>query len=255
MGQILGITGTIGSGKSTLAGLLRDIEPKHATYESGELIAEVAEDFNRALSGELAFETTTNKVELTNQALIWFIEAISEKLHQEVTWNQLAITKHQVVTHPELFEKLFAYIESVKRSPKLLDQRITAANKDQYRPLLQWLGGYLVAKASNTIWYDEIFRRVGIHDTDKNLIIIGGLRYPSDALTVREHGGLIVAIERANHDADTTDVTESARSDIRPDIIVHNNGTIAQLGTVATALCNDLVIGKPRPAYQATGQL
>lgn len=241
----------IGSGKSTFAQLLCTIEPSHATYESGELIAEVADDFNRALSGELAFETTSDNVELTNQALIWFIEAISEKLHQELTWNQLAITKHAVATRPELFEKLFAYVEAAKVDPSILDQRITAVNKATYRPLLQWLGGYLVAKITNTIWYDEIFRRIALHDEDKKLVIIGGLRYPSDAMCVREHGGLIIGIERADHNADVTDVTESARSEIKPDTIIRNNDSLQQLEAVATELVNDLIVGKLKPEYRA----
>jgi energy-coupling factor transporter ATP-binding protein EcfA2 len=252
MGQILGITGNIGSGKSTFASLLCDIEPSHATYESGELIAEVADDFNRALSGELAFETTSDNVELTNQALIWFIEAISERLHTEVTWNQLAITRHMVITHPELFEKLFTYIDTAKTNPGLLEQRITADNKADYRPLLQWLGGYLVAKISTTIWYDEIFRRIARHDNDKKLVIVGGLRYPSDEISVREHGGLIVGIERANHAADTTDVTESERSGIKPDTRILNNGSLQQLQAVATELANDFIIGKLKPEYIAS---
>jgi len=227
------------------------IEPNHATYESGEVIAEVAEDFNRALSGELAFETTSDNVELTNQALIWFIEAVSEKLHYEATWTQLAITKHQLAARPELFEKLFAYIETVKAQPGILDKRITAENKSTYRPLLQWLGGYLVAKTNDTIWYDEIFRRISLRDQDKKLVIIGGLRYPSDALSVRSHHGLIVGIERANHDADTTDVTESARSEIKPDIVIQNNGTLEQLEAVAAELVNDIITGKTKPEYIA----
>lgn len=249
MGQIIGITGAIGSGKSTFAAFLRDMEPDHAAYESGEVIAEVAEDFNRALSGELAFETTTDNIELTNQALIWFIESISEKLHHEVTWNQLAITKHQLAAHPELFEKLFIYLAAVKKEPQLLDQRITTNNKELYRPVLQWLGGYLIAKINSTIWYDEIFRRIGQHDADKNLVTIGGVRTPDQAACIREHHGLVVGVERQGLAADNTDVTEASRSDIVPDIIIHNNGSLEQLQTAAERLWSDLTIGKPKPEY------
>ncbi len=251
MGQILGITGDIGSGKSTFASLLRDMEPSHAVYETSEVIAEVAEDFNRALSGELAFETTTNDVELVNQALIWFIEAISERLHQEVSWNQLAITQHQLAAHPELFEKMYLYVDTAKKTPRMLDARITAENKDTYRPLLQWLGGYLVAKISDTIWYDELFRRISIHDSDKNLVIIGGVRYPSDAIAIREHSGLVVGIERSQENVDTTDVTEASRNLIKPDIAVHNNGTLDELQKVAEELWNDLGGGKIQQNYNA----
>lgn len=251
MGQILGVTGSIGSGKSTFAQLLCEAEPSHATYETSELVSELAEDFNHALSGELAFETTSNAVELTNQALIWFVEAISEKLHHEVTWNQLAITKHVVATRPELFEKLFTYIDMAKKQPSILDRRITATDKDAYRPILQWLGGYLVAKIGDTIWYDELFRRIDLHDADKNLVIIGGVRYPSDAQAVRERGGLVVGIERPNHVADSTDITESSRANIQPDITIHNNGTIDQLREVAVTMWSDLTISKPRTEYLA----
>jgi hypothetical protein len=251
MGQIIGLTGAIGSGKSTLAQQLCEVEPSHARYESGELIAEVADDFNRALSGELAFETTTDSVELVNQALIWFIESIGEKLHHDVTWNQLAITTHSLAMHPELFEKMFVYVDAAKRNPKLLDERITADNKEAYRPLLQWLGGYLVAKVSNTIWYDELFRRIALHDSDKNLVLIGGLRYPSDAAVLRAHGGIVVAVERGTHDADTTDVTERDRTAIAADSTVANNGTLSELQRVAEQLWFDIGAGNIHQNYNA----
>jgi hypothetical protein len=251
MGQILGITGDIESGKSTFANFLRRTEPSHAIYETGEVVAEIAEDFNRALSGELAFETTTNNVELINQALIWFLEAINERLHQDVTWNQLAITKHQLAVHPELFEKVFIYIDAAKQDPKLLDTSITAENKNTYRPLLQWLGGYLVAKISHTIWYDELFRRIELHDSDKKLVVIGGVRYPSDAQCVRDHGGLIVSIERPGNQADTTDITEQDRSGIKSDIAIVNDGTLEELQVIAEQLYGDLGAGKILQNYNA----
>ena len=252
MSQILGITGDIGSGKTTFAQLLCDMAPSHATYETSELIAEVAEDFNRALSGEFAFETASSNIELVNQALIWFIESISEKLHRdEVTWNQLAITQHQLVARPELFEKLLSYLTLVKKQTQLLDQRITNENKETYRPLLQWIGGYLVAKVGNTIWYDEIFRRVALHDDDKDLVVIGGVRYPSDAISIREHDGLVVGLLRSGLSADRTDVTESSRNDIKPDIIVHNNGTLDELRNAAERLWNDLSVSSPKQNYNA----
>ena len=251
MGHILGITGAIGSGKSTLAKLLCELEPSHARYETSELVAEVAEDFNRALSGELAFETTTNDVELVNQSLIWFVESISEKLHHDVTWTQLAITQHNVAAHPELFEKMFAYVKAAKKQPGLCDTHITTENKDDYRPLLQWLGGYLVAKITNTIWYDELFRRIDLHDADKSLIVIGGVRYPSDALVVRQHRGLIISIERSGSNADTTDVTERDRSEVKPDAVVMNNGTLDELREMAEQLLEDVGAGNVQQNYNA----
>ena len=251
MGYVLGITGAIGSGKSTLAGLLCNLEPSHGRYDTSELIAELANDFNRALSGELAFETTNDDVELANQALIWFIESINEQLHQDVTWTQLAITRHNIARHPELFEKLFAYVDAAKKRPDLCDAPVTAASKETYRPLLQWLGGYLVAKISNTIWYDEIFRRIAIHDAGKSLVVIGGVRYPSDAQSVRAHGGLVIGIERPIEVTDADDITERDRSGIKPDAVLINNGTLDELQQAAEQLWFDIGAGRLRQLYTA----
>jgi len=250
MSILIGITGAIGSGKSTAAELLCQQEPSHVRYESGELIAELAEDFNRALSGELAFETSRSDIELTNQALIWFIESISEKLHIETTWNQVAITKRLTESRPELFQKLFAYLRIVKSQPALLDARITHENKEQYRPLLQWLGGYLVARLSGTVWYDELLRRIDMHDSDKSLVIIGGVRYPTDADVIRTHGGIILSIKRSSHQSDTNDVTEASRHLVTPDITLQNNGSLEALSLTIENLWNDIAAGNPAKTYR-----
>lgn len=251
MSVIIGITGAIGSGKSTVAQFLCDQQPSHAYYESGELIAEVAEDFNHALSGELAFETTTDPIELTNQALIWFVESINESLHQNATWNQLAITKRLTEQQPELFEKLFIYLETVQENPTLLDARITHETKETYRPLLQWLGGYLVARLGSAIWYNEIFRRIDLHDSDKSLLVIGGLRYPSDADIVRSHGGIILKVERPINTKDSRDITEANRDSIIPDSTLQNVGTLETLERTVEDLWNDIASGNPAKTYQS----
>ena len=252
MSEIIGITGAIGSGKTTLSNLLVQLEPDHALYESSQLVAEVADDFNAALKGELAFETTNNEVELVNQALIWFTEAIVERLHHDVTWNQLAITKQQLTTHPELFEKLFVYLTLVKTQSNLLSERITKENKTTYRPLLQWIGGYLVAKISPTIWFEEIFRRIGLHDSDKKLIVINGMRYPAQAEFIQRRGGKIIEIIRPGLVSDTHDITEASRAQITPDIRVINNGTPEDLQKIAEKLWLDLSVGKVDREYRAS---
>jgi hypothetical protein len=146
---------------------------------------------------------------------------------------------------------MFVYVDAAKEKPQMLEARITAENKDDYRPLLQWLGGYLVARVSDTIWYDELFHRIKLHDSDKNLVIIGGVRYPSDATAVRDHAGLVLGIERSDHAADTADVTESSRSQIKPDILVRNNGSLDELQKLAEQLWDDLGAGKCQQNYNA----
>lgn len=251
MGELLGITGAIGSGKTTLAGCLAKAEPDHATYETGQVIAEVADAFNQALKAELAYETSNNPIDLANQVLIWLPDALSEHLHHDVVWNQLAITKHQTLVRPELYQKLFAYLAQAKASPQLLEHRLTPQNKKDYRALLQWLGGYLVGKVSKTIWLGEILRRVELRDNDKRLVVIIGLRYPSDAEVVRAHGGRVIAITRPGAKKPERDVTEDQRAAIKADIVVHNNGSPEDLQILAETIWRDIGIGKPRPLYRA----
>lgn len=248
---MVGITGAINSGKTTFSTMLAKCEPQHALYESWQIIAELAQDFNRSLSGELAFETTTDDIELANQALIWFTEAIAERLHLNVTWNQLAITKVQLAAQPELYEKLLVYLKQVKADPALLQQDITAENKPAYRPLLQWLGGYLVARIKSTIWFDELFRRVLRFDSDKKLVIINALRYPTDAEIVKRHSGHIIEVVRPGLMSDDHDITEASRSQITPDCRVLNNGDLKELTATAETLWYDLSISKYQKEYKA----
>lgn len=251
MGELLGITGAIGSGKSTFASCLADTTEDHAIYETWQVVAEIAAAFNQALKAELAYETAGSPLELANQVLIWLPDAISENLHHDVVWNQLAIVKHDTLTRPELYEKLFAYLKQVDKDRALLDTPLTDATKEHFRALLQWLGGYLVAKLSKTIWYDEMMRRVQLRNPTTSLVIIGGVRYTSDAVVLREHGGKIIGVERPGTNPQPADVTEAERSGIKPDIIVVNNGTIGQLGTLAETLVNDLAAGQAGDRYIA----
>jgi deoxyadenosine/deoxycytidine kinase len=252
MSELLGMVGAIGSGKTTLAELLGDTVQNHAHYEASDLIIEVANRFNQLLEAELNFETATDDTELINQVLIWVPDVISEHLHHETIWNHIAITAKDTHAHPESYKKLFAYLSRVHTNPHIVEQTIASENKNDYRDLLQWLGGYLVAKISPTIWYDELFRRIELHEGHTALVTIGSVRYASDAQIVRDRGGRVIKVERPGLADDTSDVTEAERHSITPDITVINNGTFEQLKTLAATLWDDIAAGKPRTIYEAT---
>lgn len=250
MGELIGITGAIHSGKSTVAQYFADMAPNHASYETWFVVAEIAQAFNQALEAELAYETTHNPIDLANQVLIWLPDAISEQLHHDVVWNQLAFTKHDTLTNPALFEKLFAYLHQVEGDKKLLKTLLTPENKEKFRALLQWLGNYLVVKLSKTIWYDELLRRIDLHDSRADLVIVSGVRYPSDAEALRSHGGRIICVSRPDT-PEGTDGTEAERIDIQPDITIINNGTLAELQTTVETVWNDIAAGGPKKIYKS----
>lgn len=248
MGNLIGISGAIGSGKSTFAAALAAHEPSSAVYETFQLVAEVGDAFNQALKAELEFATARNDIELINQALIWLPDTINDRLHKDVSWSQLAVKLHSTLVHPTLYRKMHMYMRQAHANPKILDKPITTANKATYRPLLQWLGGYLIAKVSKTIWYDELIKRIQAKDGKKKLVIICGIRYPNDAAVVRNAGGIVLGIRRPGILPNVTDVTEVRRHLIKPDTIVVNNGTIKDLEKLAKAICED---EKPKRRYIA----
>jgi hypothetical protein len=178
-------------------------------------------------------------------------DVVTEHLHHDTTWAQLAITPKDVHARPELYEKLFAYLTRVHADLQLVEQTISSENKSDYRDLLQWLGGYLVAKISPTIWYDELFRRIELHEGYTALVTISGVRYASDAQMVHNHGGRVIKIERPGLSGNTTDVTEAEGNSIEPDITVINNGSLEQLTTLVATLWNDIAAGKPKDTYRA----
>ena len=251
MSELLGITGAIGSGKSTVAEFLGQLVQNHARYETSGPIMEVANRFNQLLEAELNFETTDEDVELVNQVLIWMPDVISEHLHCDVTWTQLALTAKDMRIHPELYEKLLSYVSRVRNNHTLAEQTITTENKSDYRELLQWLGGYFVAKVSPTVWLDEVFRRIDLHEQFRELVLVSGVRYLSDAAVVRDHGGRILRITRPGEAKPGSDVTEAERAQIAADITIVNNGTLGQLQLVTETVWNDLAAGAPKKEYSA----
>lgn len=245
------MTGAIGSGKSTLADYLGQVVQNHALYETNGPVIEVANRFNQLLEAELNFATTDNDTELVNQLLIWMPDIITEHLHHDTTWTHLALNPKDIRTHPELYEKLFAYVARVRKDPKLAEQTITTDNKATYRDLLQWLGGYFVAKLSPTIWYDELFRRIDLHDAHRDLILVSGVRYLSDAVVIREHRGRLLKVTRPDTTPTHSDITEAERDKIEPDITIVNNGSLADLQLLAENLWNDIAAGAPQKEYRA----
>lgn len=251
MAELIGITGAIGSGKSTVAELLGQLVQNHAHYEMSGPIIEVANRFNQLLEAELNFETTDEDIELVNQVLIWMPDVVNEHLHHDVTWTQLALIAKDMRVHPELYEKLLIYMTKVHGDHTLVEHTITSKNKNNYRELLQWIGGYFIAKISPTIWTDEVFRRIDLHEQFRDLVLFGGIRYLSDAESVRQHAGRIIKVTRPSEVQPGGDVTEAERGKIDADITVINNGTLEQLQLLLETVWNDIAAGTPKKEYSA----
>ncbi len=244
---IVGLSGEIGSGKTTLADFLAAQSLQAGHWESWQVIAEVAD---RLRTSGMPYPTAED-LDLINAWLQPLPKAVKEVAHRDIPYGTLHLTAERASENPEHYEKLFTHLHQVVSQPKLAHGEITAENKEAFRPLLQWLGGYLIEKSDEGLWYDEILRRIA-RQPSLELATIGGVRFPGEARRIKAAHGWVVRIVRPDQARrDATDLTERKNEQIPVDCTVINNGTLLQLQACAKQLFKDLEKGHPEPNYTA----
>lgn len=246
---IIGMTGPIGHGKTTFADSLAEQEASTVHFESSLIIAEVANGFQAALTDV----PDPYNVDRLNNWLRALPEIIKDIVHVNCTFEQIKLEQTSMEEHPIEYQKLILHVENLQRNPELIKQKIDVNNKESYRPLLQWIGGYLVQKIDSGIWYNEIVKRIRqAAAAGCNLCIVGGLRYPTDAAILRGAGGIIVEVYRPGHlQSDLLDPTERERQNIQVDCKIMSNGTIADMKEFTKRFYADLLANNLQKTYRS----
>jgi len=248
---ILGITGPIGHGKSTLAKAFMAIDKSAVRFESSTIIAEVANEWLKNFPKELLIDAQNYEIleAWTTELAIILSKQLQIKVHPE----QLLITKKTFKKEPETVARLLRYIDLIQQGVVEINSEINDGNKDKNRAILQWLGGFLVIRVGEGIWYDEIERRIHKAETDgKSLCLVGGIRYPYDAEVIRRNGGKVAKLVRKDLPArDSSDITEAHWQNLEVDTVIKSKASKEALAEMAHAIYEDLLNNDLLPEYDS----
>lgn len=245
---LLGMTGPIGHGKTTFANVMAELEPTTVHLETSMVVIEVA----NTLQANLTTPLDPYDVDALNNWLKALPAILLDQLKISCAFDQIKLKPEAIEKHPIEYQKLILHVETLRRNFTLAHQTINTENKEVYRPLLQWLGGYLVDRVDSGIWWNEVIRRSRQHSREGcKLCIAGAIRYPADAGIVRKEGGIIVKVYRPGHlQNDTLDPTERERENIPVNTTIMSNGTIEDLKRCAAVFLEDVRNESLKHLYQ-----
>lgn len=232
------MTGAIQHGKSTVTKVLADALPQAVTYETGQIISELAKPFKAGLEpADIPRLIDIDKMSEWRQKLA---PLLREMVQADVAESQLAFTQHELDSNFPLYAKLFEYARNLQEHPELRDEDITPANKHLQRPLLQAIGAAGLA-IDGGMWFREIIRRSRIDEEHgARYCIMNALREPAEIPSLKEVNTLILEVMRPGYDeTDLRDPTESRRSLIRPDVTILNDGSVSDLENAARRFASD----------------
>jgi hypothetical protein len=238
---IFGITGPIGHGKTTFAKALMQLSQPSELIETSAIIADVANEWFATFPAGLLIDP------LDYQVMDRWIDDLARVVSHQirpVRPTQLYFNHDQVLAESQYYYKLFMHLNLIRQGVIAIDDPISAATKERHRTILQWLGGYLVHRVDQGIWFDEIERRLKAAQAQGvRMCVVGGVRYPYDAEVIRRNGGLIIYLNRAGlPERELADITEEHRREIKPDTIVISEDGPDSLKELAKIMYNDLLL-------------
>jgi hypothetical protein len=152
---LVGITGSIGHGKTTFAASLANNTTASGHWESSSIITEVANDLRSS-----SFESPApDNITAINDWLKPLPAILQKRVHASIELDQLQLRAAEFEANSEQYVKLREYLEYMYATPSLQSLEITNDNKEHFRALQQWLGGYLLAFGTMKLQLESVIRR------------------------------------------------------------------------------------------------
>ena len=197
MTKIIGLIGLRGSGKSACAELMIE--------EYGQRIGRV--------------EHSDAVLNLANQLHEQYNPSTA-KQWQHAAQAMVSLEKVNSFDHHELHSFL---------SGKQLKFPINRANKNEFRNLLAWLGGYVQVALDDSYWDKKIATLIKQAEKDHDIIFVGGARFSNNIKNISSLCGAIVKIERPGLEAVDSATTENRVNSLEYDYILINDSDLAEL--------------------------
>lgn len=216
MSELIAFTSTvIGSGKSTAANMLHEVAAVPAKhFETSDCVISFANGWLER-TGEITVANEHDLVtlsELAAQASGNLVGADTDFTENISSLNDYLAWRHEL---PEA------------------DKIITRANKDEHRPVLQWLGAEMVTQVDKSFWTRMMEQSIIAAQRDgvTKLITACGIRYDDNALMIRARGGQIVEVVRpvVTPHALQGHAAERGISRELIDFTIHNDSDLATL--------------------------
>lgn len=134
------------------------------------------------------------------------------------------------------------YVKDNLRVSDILDTIGYEAAKSQYpefRRLLQVFGTEVAREQwKDSFWIDLAFDKM----EENGFYVIPDCRFPNEAAAVREHGGEIWRVKRPGVGPVNGHASDNLIEQIDPDVVINNDGTLAELYQDAIAAFDSMMV-------------
>ena len=196
---LIGLVGYKGSGKSALAQQLQ-------SYFGVNNVSIVEySDAVIALANTLRSQAITTKAE--------WISAVQNEVN--------VFNDKQQFDHHELD----VYLKITNKT-----ERIDQTNKEQYRPLRAWLGGYVAVALDPGFWDRQVEQMITqAQVSSPRLILVGGVRFESNVALIHKMSGAVWRVVRPGVEEATNATTENRVAALATDAQLINDGDLKDL--------------------------
>lgn len=213
--MILGFAGKAATGKTTAAKHLAPLLDKECRIvPMAMLLRDEVESFLRGIGAEasvpLVYGSQADKVQ------VFYVDQQQALAHCP-KWQ------HFIAEHRELQDRPGQTAVTVRR-------------------ILQWWGTEYRRTQDADYWTKAWSRKIGQFDLKKVHVLIDDVRFMNELNVIREHGGLIVKIERPGFDGANNHASETSLDEYRGwDRIIVNDGTLAEFKQKVETLARSLM--------------